>query len=68
MCKAKLSRHLHKVKPQFFAFSFVNLIVRVKSYLKWIFAHAIKPKKYITAPQGRVVVGNQIITVIHLNI
>ena len=33
---------------------------RVKSYLKWIFAHAIKPKKYITARQGSIVVGKLI--------
>ena len=32
---------------------------RVKSHLRWIFSHAIKPKKYITAMQGYVSVrGN----------
>ena len=28
--------------------------MRVKSHLKWIFSHAIRPKKYKTAPQGLV--------------
>ena len=31
-----------------------TLLSRVKSHLKWIFSHAIKPKKYTTAPQGMV--------------